>query len=426
MASTSQSFYVPCRAGASIQLPPHMCVDFTDIDESLTLLGQLQDQRYLDIARILDIVTAKWKLNGTVSVRRFEPYYLFSFSANQDYNYFRQRQTVNFDGSLLVFRPITPTSTPDNLLFHIVPLWIRVKHLPFHLMNTSVAAFLLSHVGDIYEEETYPSLLPPRNFVRVKVWIDLSKPLIPGCYLALNDREQQWISFSYEGVFRFCKTCGLVGHRISFCPSSKDAGARAIRARLDDLAARGLVVLHGPPGSPFYTTEIMGLPPRYKYLNTNIDLTVGDDAVVMDSGDTSPVFSFSSSDSDEPQAVGPSSTAPPEFQVHEDHSREVLLESSPLLGGNASVEPPSSSNYVPRSDAVPPSPSFRMHVPDEAMEDSPLLGLHALALPPEVIDISCLFRDSLASSSDAAMEPVEHASRALTLVYKRKRCKPTC
>ncbi|XP_074271522.1 uncharacterized protein LOC141595452 [Silene latifolia] len=212
----------------------------------MTLLGKLQDQRYLEIARILAVVTAKWKLNGTVSVCRFEPFYLFTFSSKQDYSYFRQRQTVNFEGSLLVFHPLSSNSIPDNLLFHIVLIWVRAKHLPFHLKNTSVAAFQLSHVGDICEEESYPSLLPPCNFVRVKVWLDLSKPLIPGYYLALNEREHQWIAFSYEGIFIFCKTCGQVGHRVSFCPTNKVAGTRSICARMDELAARGLVVLHGP------------------------------------------------------------------------------------------------------------------------------------------------------------------------------------
>ncbi|XP_074304564.1 uncharacterized protein LOC141639305 [Silene latifolia] len=207
MASSSKPNL--CRSGVGLKLPLYLCADFTGVDFSKALIAKILDQRFLDVFRIYDQISKHWHLQGSVTIRAMKPYYIFEFSSAVDLAYFRLRQTVNIEGSLFVFRSVSPSTVPDNLLFHVVPLWIRVHHLPLQLLNTSVAAFLLSHVGDICEEESYPSLLPPRSFVRVKVWVDLSKPLILGCYLSLNDKEHLWIGFSYEGVFRFCKTCGL-------------------------------------------------------------------------------------------------------------------------------------------------------------------------------------------------------------------------
>ncbi|XP_074283125.1 uncharacterized protein LOC141607670 [Silene latifolia] len=367
----SSSSLNPCRAGVSLKLPLHLCADFTGVDFSKALIAKILDQCYLDVPRIYDLIFKHWKLNGA---------------------------TVNIEGSLFVFRTVTPMTIPDNLLFHIVPIWIRVKHLPIPLLNTSVAAFLLSHVGDICEEETYPTLLPTRNFVRVKVWVDLSKPLIPGCYLALNDREHQWIGFSYEGVFRFCKTCGQVGHRVLFCPSGKVRGARDIQSRLDELSSRGLMVLHGPPGSSFYSPDVLGLPPRLKYLNSEINIASPSDPVIVDSGGAYPVFSFSSSPSDE-DLNGSASVPPPDCCIHEDQSREVLLENFPLIRGPV-VPGPQNAAAGETSTARVASPAFRMTAPDANVDASLDLGLGEPSTPPRSTDVGCLFRDSVTCSTN--------------------------
>ncbi|XP_074314339.1 uncharacterized protein LOC141649551 [Silene latifolia] len=411
---TSSSTPNLCRSGVGIKLPLYLYADFTGVDFSKALIAKILDQRFLDVFRLYDRISEHWKLQGSVTIRAMKPYYIFEFSSAVDLAFFRLRQTVNIEGSLFVFRPVSPTTVPDNLLFHVVPLWIRVHHLPLQLLNTSVAAYLLSHVGDICEEESYPSLLPPRNFVRVKVWVDLSKPLIPGCYLALNDSEHLWIGFSYEGVFRFCKTCGLLGHRVSFCPSGKVHGSRGIRTRLNELAARGLQVLHGPPGSSFYTPEIFGLPPHLHYLNSDVHTLSSSDPVLVDSGGSSPVFSFSSSSSDDDDDAM-DYTFPPDTCVHEDESREVLLENFPLIRGSVLPGPfsPGCSSFPvaghsrgglssfevggPSHGGAPPrareiSPSFRMSVPEDEVDATLELGLAEPSTPPRSVDVSCLFR----------------------------------
>ncbi|XP_074313509.1 uncharacterized protein LOC141648685 [Silene latifolia] len=415
MASSSSTAL--CRAGVNIKLPPHLCVDLTGLDFNRVLTARFVDQRYLDVDRILYLIGINWRLNGSISIRPMKPYYLFSFSSMADYKYFRKRQTVNIDGSLLVLRPCSATSFPDNMLFHIVPVWVRVLYLPFHLMHSSVAAYLLSHVGDICEEEVVNSLTPPRCFVRVKVWVDLSKPLIPGCYLEIDDRTHQWIGFSYEGVFRFCKTCGEVGHRVSFCPSGKIHGARRIRARMEELSASGLMVLHGPPGSRFYTPEIMGLPSRVKYLTSRIDIAEPDESAQVDSGGDSPVFSFSSSPSNNGgDEEAPFAPPPSAFMVHEDESREVLLESHPLRRSIPDLNGASSS-------AVPVSPSFRMRAPEMDLDPIMDLGLPEPVTPPRHVDVGILFRDPLVagpSSGSGNSVPMDSSGRKLKFVFKRK------
>ncbi|KAH9621677.1 hypothetical protein KSS87_012029 [Heliosperma pusillum] len=358
------------------------------------LVAIFQDQRFLEVTRIYNAMTINWKTNGPISIRVMKPYYLFVFSPHEYYLYFLERQVLNIERLLLVLRPASYFTIPDKLLFHIVPLWIRVKGIPFHLMNTSVAAFLLSHVGTVYEEESFPSLLPTRNFVKIRVWIDLSKPLIPGCYLALTKREHAWISFSCEGIFRSCKTCRKIGHLVSFCPFGKVRGVKGIKGRIDKLDDNVLEVLHGPPGTEFYSREIYGLPSSFKYLNSEINYVSGVEEVVIDSGGGSSLYSFSPASSTEEIGVEIFTTPPSEFVVNEDVSREVLLETNslvrehlPLVGGNFLGE---SSNHSD-ADGSGQIPAFRISVSeeDEDVNVSLDLGLAEPEIPNQSSDLDC-------------------------------------
>ena len=50
------------------------------------------------------------------------------------------------------------------------------------------------------------------TFLRVKVEVDVSKPLCKGRKVALNDDTKIWVSFKYEKLPNFCYWCGMVSH----------------------------------------------------------------------------------------------------------------------------------------------------------------------------------------------------------------------
>ena len=50
------------------------------------------------------------------------------------------------------------------------------------------------------------------DFLRVHVEIDVSKPLCRGRRVALDKKEEIWISFKYEKLPNFCYWCNLISH----------------------------------------------------------------------------------------------------------------------------------------------------------------------------------------------------------------------
>ena len=55
------------------------------------------------------------------------------------------------------------------------------------------------------------------DFVRVKVKIDVSKPLCRGRRVVLDKDIETWVSFKYEKLTNFCYWCGTVSHDEKEC-----------------------------------------------------------------------------------------------------------------------------------------------------------------------------------------------------------------
>lgn len=53
--------------------------------------------------------------------------------------------------------------------------------------------------------------------MRIRVTIDLSKPLKRRMKVKKSGSVWVWITFKYENVPTFCFICGLLGHSEKFC-----------------------------------------------------------------------------------------------------------------------------------------------------------------------------------------------------------------
>lgn len=71
-----------------------------------------------------------------------------------------------------------------------------------------------------------------RGIMRVKVRIDLDRPVLPGAYLDAGEEGGiRGVSFHYENVCRLCKNCWRLGHLAKSCSVPVEtAGANDARS----------------------------------------------------------------------------------------------------------------------------------------------------------------------------------------------------
>lgn len=217
-------------------------------------------------------VDSQWCKRDLITVIRRGKYFGFLCKHPRDVEAMLEQNTAIIDGRIITFRRGSRNLVPYHENFDNATLWVRVCGLPLDFLDREWALEALRHVGYVEEldEEDYAYHDEPEY--RAKVRLDLSQPLIPGCYIPLGGNQAAWVYFRYEGVFKFCKRCGVVGHFTCNCTLTEYRASRWIKHRLEGLESSGFRILYGPPDLPFYTNMVQGLLDSFRNRNTRVNL----------------------------------------------------------------------------------------------------------------------------------------------------------
>ncbi|KAL7259169.1 hypothetical protein ACSBR1_005131 [Camellia fascicularis] len=106
----------------------------------------------------------------------------------------------------------------SEIQFTWCPFWIQIHGLPLEKMTKANGEIISHKLGRLLRVEAHcEGLLLYRNFLRIRVEIDVTKPLPRGFHLARGVSSPvagvpSWISFKYEKLSDFCFDCGRIGH----------------------------------------------------------------------------------------------------------------------------------------------------------------------------------------------------------------------
>ncbi|KAI7980943.1 hypothetical protein LOK49_Contig90G00007 [Camellia lanceoleosa] len=134
-------------------------------------------------------------------------------------------------GSLLVLRPLQIGLATTELEFRWSPFWMQVHGLPIDKMTRAHGEVIGNRIGRLVEVEAPTTgLLLHRNFLRLRVEVDVFKPLLQGFILHRKDStgpvgERIKVLYKHEKLSEFCYACGRIGHDNALCKFvSKEEG----------------------------------------------------------------------------------------------------------------------------------------------------------------------------------------------------------
>jgi hypothetical protein len=88
-------------------------------------------------------------------------------------------------------------------------------------MTNEIGIKIGSSVGKVEEVDVIEKGVEWGEFLRVRIVLDLTKPLARGRMLKLPNRSV-WVAFQYEKIPKFCYRCGIIRHGASGC--QRDGG----------------------------------------------------------------------------------------------------------------------------------------------------------------------------------------------------------
>ncbi|MBA0712943.1 hypothetical protein Golax_012011, partial [Gossypium laxum] len=145
-----------------------------------------------------------------------EKRFLFQFYHVMDLDRVLKGSPWTFNNYLLVLHKLQWGEDPLKIPLFMAPFWVQIHDVPIGLFSKKLAVQLGNFVGEFIEYDVSNLGKENRNYMQVRVRIDVRRPL--------KRRKQilfcgncTYVRFRYERLPIFCFYCGRSGHNDSFC-----------------------------------------------------------------------------------------------------------------------------------------------------------------------------------------------------------------
>uniref|UniRef100_A0A803MW53 CCHC-type domain-containing protein n=1 Tax=Chenopodium quinoa TaxID=63459 RepID=A0A803MW53_CHEQI len=191
---------------------------------SLSLVGKLLTKKSFNVEAMKRVLKTLWRIDDNVAIRGVNTnIFVFQFFNIDDRKKVLEGRPWVFDNQILLLKEMCATEQPSEVSFDACPFWIRLLDVPFGMRSSRVAHEIGNCIGECIDvDESDP--LCWDEFMRVKVMVNINKPLRRGMKIAVEDGCAKWIGFKYERLGDFCYYCGRIGHTDKDC-EQKDGGS---------------------------------------------------------------------------------------------------------------------------------------------------------------------------------------------------------
>jgi hypothetical protein len=141
-----------------------------------------------------------------------------------------------FEGCLFSVADYNGDIPPIQMDFEKVAFWTRMFNLPLSCMSEAMGVQIGNSVGFVEEVDTEEDGVGWGAYLRVKIRMDISRPLARGRVLKLNG-VTTWVAFQYEKLPKFCYHCGIIKHGELGCLHRKGVLSQQVNSKLQQFGS---------------------------------------------------------------------------------------------------------------------------------------------------------------------------------------------
>lgn len=114
------------------------------------------------------------------------------------------RSPWSYDKRLILLKHFNGDISQSYVTFQRSHFWIRVFNIPVKSMNRIVGNCIANEICIPLLVDAPKTDLAQGPFLRIQVDIDITKPLMRGKMIHIEDLEEGWVYFKYERLPIFC------------------------------------------------------------------------------------------------------------------------------------------------------------------------------------------------------------------------------
>ena len=186
-------------------------------NKEFIIAAKFMTRRALSIDAIGRTFKPLWKTRNGYQIRDVGNHIiLFVFDDETEAERVLTLEPWSYDKHLVILNRYDGSYPIRSIKFHTVKFWIQIHGLPFNRLNEGTAYNIGKSLGVVSRAEQKGDIIGG-DFLRIRVGINVSKPLCRGRKVLLGQGKEEWVSFKYEKLPNFCYWCGLVSHDDKEC-----------------------------------------------------------------------------------------------------------------------------------------------------------------------------------------------------------------
>ncbi|CAN1759636.1 Uncharacterized protein At4g02000, partial [Linum perenne] len=187
-------------------------------DFKLCLVGFLLTSKSYNFPAFQSRMESLWRPGRRVAIEKYgDNLILFRFNHVIDLKRVLESGPWLFDESLLVLHELRPGEHPNHVDLCFADFWVRIYNLPPGFFSETVGKSLGNYIGSYIEFDENNMLSFDREYMRIKVKMDIRKSLKREKKLRVEGGECIKCTFRYEKLPSFCYICGKMGHIDRYC-----------------------------------------------------------------------------------------------------------------------------------------------------------------------------------------------------------------
>ena len=123
----------------------------------------------------------------------------------------------SFDKYLMALHKLGENECITSVSYDKAYFWVQILNLPSRHMTKENRECIGSTLGEVISVDAPDGGRAWGTYIRVRVHIDITKPLCRGRMVRLGASDRQWVSFQYERLSIYCCWCGKLDHDEKDC-----------------------------------------------------------------------------------------------------------------------------------------------------------------------------------------------------------------
>jgi hypothetical protein len=182
------------------------------------LIGRIWLGKKVNKEAFTSVLSRIWCTTSGVIFKELEDnIWLFEFKDVGDMRRVLEGRPWSYDRHILVLNEFDGSTAPSQMTFKHSPFWVQIHDMPLLCMTKGVGKKIGESMGQLVDIDLAGNGVGWGRCLRIRVVIDLSKPLERGRALTLEGKSH-WVTCRYEKLPMFCFKCGSVIHGEKGCP----------------------------------------------------------------------------------------------------------------------------------------------------------------------------------------------------------------